>query len=62
MSAQVGIAAANVAAENGIRRWAAAAARAAPTGLLQLETYQRAGGTGIFFLVTYVVVVFILMA
>lgn len=62
MSVQVGIAGANVAAENGTRLPAAAAAREAPIGLLQLETYQWARVSGICSLVTYVVSVFILMA
>lgn len=62
MSVQVGIAGANVAAENGIRLWAAAAAAAAPIGLLQLETYQWARVSGIVFLVTSIVLVFVLMA
>lgn len=62
MSVQVGIARANVAAENGIRLWAAAGARVAPTGLLQLETYQWAAGPGFFFLVTSVIGVYMLMA
>lgn len=61
MSVQVGIAGANVAAEDGTRLGAAAAARAAPACPLQLETQQRAGGGGIFFPVTHTVLVLMLL-